>query len=42
MAKEVLDTCQNTASWPGDALMIAVESTVNPSACAQGVWGAGR
>lgn len=26
MAKEVLDTCQNTTSRPGDALMIAVES----------------
>lgn len=24
------------------ALMIAVECTVNKSACAQGVWGAGR
>lgn len=26
MAKELLDTCQKTASRPGDALMIAVES----------------
>lgn len=26
MAKELLDTCQKSASRPGDALMIAVES----------------
>lgn len=31
MAKKMLDTCQNIASRPGDALMIAVECTVNPS-----------
>lgn len=30
MAKKMLDTCQNIASRPGDALMITVELTVYP------------